>query len=358
MKASLNAIYWSPTGYCNLKCSHCWINPPYSSVRINDPQELNMSEIRQFIKDSHNARVNVIKLTGGEPFLRPDIHEIIRLIHNYSIGLQIETNAVLIGKETAKLLSGIKKNDGKFFISVSLDGGEKTHDSRRGVPGSYKQAVLGIENLLSNDIHPQIIFSLSNDNKHELENVIETGKAFRARSIKINFVNTIERARTLEKKSGRPDVQEILNINNNIGELSKKYQILLISNIPPAFKKIRSFAGQGRCGVLGIMGVLPDGGISLCGIGCSVPDLIAGNVKNGSLRKIWETAEIFLQLRKDVPRRLQGVCGICILKSFCMGHCRAEAYYRSGSFTAPFSLCQDAYELGIFPEKWLLRTKR
>ena len=48
-----------------------------------------------------------------------------------------------------------------------------------------------------------------------------------------------------------------------------------------------------------------------------------------------------------------GICGRCMLRSYCLGKCRAQAYYDSGSLLAPLSFCQVAYEEGLFPQSRL-----
>ena len=60
------------------------------------------------------------------------------------------------------------------------------------------------------------------------------------------------------------------------------------------------------------------------------------------------------KLRESVPEKLEGVCGRCILKYFCMGECVAENYVRERSLTAPFYFCKEAYDQGIFPETRLI----
>jgi MoaA/NifB/PqqE/SkfB family radical SAM enzyme len=88
---------------------------------------------------------SVVLLTGGEPFLRKDIFEVIG--HAVSLGLNAEvvTNGSLIDASLAKkiIASGLKN------IAVSLDGaGGATHDFIRGVPGAFDRAVQALRYLV------------------------------------------------------------------------------------------------------------------------------------------------------------------------------------------------------------------
>ena len=347
---ALQAIYFSPTANCNLKCSHCWINPAYSGEKCLRPEELSMKEIHSFLKEAIGMGLKYVKLTGGEPFLRKDIIEILGTIHDSGLGLQIETNATLLDPEIASFLGKIRLKDPRFFISVSLDGDEKAHDKRRGVKGCYKETLKGVHLLLDQGISAQIIFSAARDNLATFPHILEIAERVRAHSIKINFINDIERAKSMKGDSLLLSVKEILSFHSAL----PAHPLKIVTNLPPAFKPIKGFKEGGRCGVMGILGILSDGSVSLCGIGTSTPELVAGNVKRDSLSDLWKNAGIFCRLREEVPTQFEGICGRCMLKSFCLGECRADAFYKTGSFKASFDFCERAFCDGLFPKKWIL----
>ena len=85
--------------------------------------------------------LKTVKITGGEPFIRRDILEILKGVHDLKISLQLETNGILLDQEAAMVLEKIYREDKAFFLSLSLDGDENLHDYQRGVQGAY-QAVL------------------------------------------------------------------------------------------------------------------------------------------------------------------------------------------------------------------------
>ena len=84
--------------------------------------------------------------------------------------------------------------------------------------------------------------------------------------------------------------------------------------------------------------------------------LIIGKVENSNLEDLWKHHPLLLDLRKTVPDKLEGVCSICIHKTECMGFCRTVEFIKTGSFTTPYSWCQNVFDSGLFPENRLFFT--
>ncbi len=124
---------------CDGRCTTCniWKSPP--------GDELTLDEIRGFFKENRALfrEVGSIQLTGGEPFLRDDLPEIIEAIDECIDGCTfwVPTNGLspeLIRMSTERSLA--KLRTGRLGISVSIDGLEETHERQRGVEGSHRLA--------------------------------------------------------------------------------------------------------------------------------------------------------------------------------------------------------------------------
>ncbi len=94
------------TGKCNNNCIGCWV---HSSFIKNPPRDKNLSlpfaKVKTLIEDLSRSGTEEIFLSGaGEPFLHPDIIEIIELIKMKELKLNIITNFTLIDEERAKRL--------------------------------------------------------------------------------------------------------------------------------------------------------------------------------------------------------------------------------------------------------------
>ena len=132
---------------CNGRCKTCNIwkmeNPERGEMGIDDIQSLFESN-KDFLGD-----VGSIQLTGGEPYMRGDLPEIVSTIHHHlpRCTFWIPTNGMLpeTVEMTAEILEAL---DGRSLgVSVSIDGGEKTHDDLRGIEGSHRNAVETLEGL-------------------------------------------------------------------------------------------------------------------------------------------------------------------------------------------------------------------
>ncbi len=353
----LHSIYFSPSLFCNLKCRHCWLNPPYSGERKELSNDLTLSEILGVMKAALPLGLKTVKITGGEPFIRRDILDILKGIHDLKISLQLETNGVLLDEEAASVLGEIYGEDKTFFLSLSLDGDEALHDYQRGVKGAYQAVLNGMRHLKSRQIPFQIICSIGRVSRSMLLHIGEIAKQMKASSIKFNFINNMERAKQMAQKQELLDVEGAIEMNRYLtSEFPSLFHIPVYTNLPPAFKTIHDFSKGGRCGILHVAGLLNDGGVSFCGIGFSSSALVAGNIRNTPIETLWKEASLFAELRESVPSKLEGICGECMLKAFCLGQCRADAFYKQGSLKAPFEFCQKAREESLFPEKWIIKS--
>jgi len=125
------------TNRCNANCEHCFVD------KKDFNNELSLDEIRRMSKTMGNNLYNVL-LTGGEPFIRKDLFEI---VHNYfhntkTESIQIPTNGLLTDHivKTAKEI--LKDNPNKQLgVNLSMDGIGRDHDKIRGVKGMFKRMI-------------------------------------------------------------------------------------------------------------------------------------------------------------------------------------------------------------------------
>ena len=81
-----------------------------------------------------------------------------------------------------------------------------------------------------------------------------------------------------------------------------------------------------------------------------MPELIFGHAARDRLEDVWSNTPVLLELREGLPGRLKGICSDCVMKSFCLGSCIAQNYYRLKDLWAPFWYCEEAQNRGVFPE--------
>lgn len=157
---------------CNSRCRTC-------NVWKKNAEDLSLEEWdRTFAHIGH--RLYYLTLTGGEPFLRQDLTEIVRSAYRRCrpAVITIPTNGLLtnvIPAWTAEILQTAPTT--KVGINISLDGIGKQHDAIRGVPGNYDKALTTYRALKSIQ-HPNLTVSLhtviSRENVDDIPTIYET----------------------------------------------------------------------------------------------------------------------------------------------------------------------------------------
>jgi SynChlorMet cassette radical SAM/SPASM protein ScmF len=346
---SLNQYYVYMTAGCNLACQHCWLSPIYQPKGTTGGH-LDFNLFKLALEEGLPLGLKSVKLTGGEPLLHPDFLRFVEHIKERNLSLTIETNATLMTPEIARYL---RDKSTLRNISVSVDGAKpETHDAFRGVQNSFIKAVAGLKMLVEVGYHPQVIMSLHNENVDEIEELVCLAESWGAGSVKFNLVQPSGRGEQMTNKGKVLDIYQLVEKGNWVEHyLQKRVSIPLIYSWPIIFHSLDRLMKQGSnsCGIFGILGILANGSLAMCGIGMDIPELTYGLLGREHIADIWRNNPILLTLRQDLPGKLEGICKKCMFINLCLGSCTAENYFTSHRLTAPYWFCQQAKEVGIFP---------
>ena len=348
----LNQIYFYLTEGCNLRCRHCWIAPKYQSEAHQYPS-LELDLFKSIIEQAKPLGLTGVKLTGGEPLLHPQINKILAYIRNEDLKVTFETNGVLCTPEFAASIAACKDP----FVSVSLDGADaEIHEWVRGVTGCFDETMNGIGNLANAGLRPQLIMTVMRHNRDQMEPVLRLAERSGVGSVKFNIVQPTARGEKLHNTGEALSVEELVDLGRWVETtLSKSTPLPIYFSHPAAFRPLGKMFGTngdgcGACGILAILGVLANGSYALCGIGETVPDLVFGHAGIDLLEHIWTNTPVLQEIREELPHRLGGICGSCLMKEICLGSCLAQNYYSSKSLWEPFWFCEEAHNRGLFPE--------
>jgi pyruvate-formate lyase-activating enzyme len=146
----LPARLWVYTNYdCNLSCSYCLV----SSNPWAERRGIGLARAIQLLDEARMLGINHVFFTGGEPFILPEIYEMIAHATPHFVTTVLSNAMIIRGKRLERLRS---VNHPNLFIQVSLDDSEPgVHDLYRGV-GSWKRALEGIHLLQGAGIQVRI----------------------------------------------------------------------------------------------------------------------------------------------------------------------------------------------------------
>ena len=349
---ALKTFYLYLSAGCNLHCQHCWITPTFVRGKPVPGECLEFRLLQTAVEEARPLGLSAAKLTGGEPLLHPEFRGIVDYLTAVGLELSMETNATLIDRDLAVHLV---QNTSLKRVAVSLDSPvEQDHDRFRGKLGAFREAVRGIGHLVAAGLHPQIIMSVYHGNVKQIDGVIELAMKLGASSVKFNPVTKSGRGVEMHRQGQGLDFGEHIALVRHIrGSLQDRYPIHLSAMVPPAMstlKELLRYGGEGAgCHVRHILGILGTGEMALCGIGRSIPELCFGQLGQDSLREVWMTHPVLVQMRKDMKGPFPGVCGDCLHVGRCLTHCLAQNYEANGKLVSPSPLCAEAVRRGVFP---------
>jgi cyclic pyranopterin phosphate synthase len=111
----INYLRISVTDYCNLNCIYCSAG---SVPHLPRNEILSYEEIQKLVRVAASLGINKVRLTGGEPLIRPDLVTLVRMISQIEgiDDISLTTNGILLSQYAAEL-----KEAGLNRVNVSLD---------------------------------------------------------------------------------------------------------------------------------------------------------------------------------------------------------------------------------------------
>ena len=300
-------INFMVTGNCNSKCIMCNI----WKTKKEDP--LTVTEFSKILKNKLFSKVVSIGIAGGEPTLRNDLFDIVKMAIDELPKLKNITmlsNSLEKEKtiDLSKEINNLCVANGKtFLLLLSLDGMEKTHDINRGINGSFNNVIDVINYLKKNtNILVSIGCTITKENIWDLDGVL----SYCLR----NRINYEFRIAEFIKRLNNLDLVDIIkNFTND-----EKYNLLLffkkleIKNYNNYFRRslynniFNMLKGEKRK----IDCIYNNSGIVLNENGdlsyCSVASKILGNALDES------SYSIYLKNLKERKRIIKECCSLCI----------------------------------------------
>jgi SynChlorMet cassette radical SAM/SPASM protein ScmF len=302
----------------------------------------------QVVREAKPLGLQTVKWTGGEPTIHPDLPRLLHIQHEHDLRGDVETNGIAMTEALAQTM----RECGIDFVSVSLDGSTaELHEFVRGVPGAYEGALRGFRCLQEADYRPQLIMSLMRENFEDVHSLLDLAAELDAGSVKFNIVQPSSRGALIHDQGSALTVAEFIGLLQRLRAEQTRYPFPILSSLPLAFRSIGELLHDplGLCRLRNTLGLLAGGEYALCGVGVMERELVFGRAGVDALAEVWSGNRVLQRIRAEIPSRLEGICGRCVLAPVCLGTCVAQNYMSTRNLLGENWLCAEAEQAGLFP---------
>ncbi|MCB8957225.1 MAG: TIGR04053 family radical SAM/SPASM domain-containing protein [Nocardioides sp.] len=356
---------WEVTRACALVCRHCRAD---AQTRAH-PRQLTTEQGRALLDDiaAFGKPYPIVVLTGGDPFERPDLAELVR--YGTSLGLHVALSPSVTPRLTPEVLAELREA-GAVALSLSLDGAVAgTHDSFRGVPGVFDDTLRAAGWVKDAGFRLQVNTTVASNNVDELPDVLRTVIDLGASLWSVFFLVPTGRGSTLEPLSAA-EVEDVLHWLHDVSDL-----IAVKATEAPHYRRIALQRARGERPELGelhrqLTAATEDlragratrrrpprppidvnsgrGFAFIDHLGDVYPSGFlphhCGNVTEHGFREIYRTDPLLQSLRD--PSQFHGPCGTCEFRDVCGGS-RSHAYAVTGDVLASDPTCVRVATAGV-----------
>lgn len=326
-----DSFVFEVTQRCNHDCPHCynaWKNPvDYPAGELPTGETLAMAG-----KLLDETEASLVTLTGGEPMLRTDIHEIVGFLAERRVTVNLITNGSLLDEVTITQLGPDKIS---IFELPLLSAERDIHDRMSGRAGAFDDVTLATANLKAASQRVVCVFVATKLNLPTWRETAEMAIALGADGIMFNRFNPGGEGRNnVERLQASPE--ELAGALAVANEIADEYDFPISCSIamPPCLFEVKRYpkltfgfcaAGTDRA----YYTLDPLGNIRPCNHSTT----ILGNIRETSFAAMADS-----QLMRDFMAARPSFCDDCKLVDQCLGGCKAaaEACYGDVAACDPF----------------------
>ena len=280
-------VIWEVTYKCNSRCKHCHL------WQVKEHNDLTTDEAKTFISDIKKMGALHLSFSGGEPFLRPDMLELMTYASELGLTTGVNTNGSRLGTPEAAR-AACKTGLGTVYIS--LDGADaEMHNGLRGTPKAFDSALLAIDNLIAQREGgtPRVFINttVTRNNIESLDRILDLARQHGVDGMTMSMIQEVNKY-SPEAEASMGGVR-IDDLSKRLNELAKRSDGIIphskeyLDNFstylqdPGELYKYRCVAGYATALVH------PDGEVHPCPVAfCKM-----GNLREKSFADIWFSPE-------------------------------------------------------------------
>jgi radical SAM protein with 4Fe4S-binding SPASM domain len=328
---------WELTMKCDQPCQHC-------GSRAGHAREVELSTDEVLTVGAALARLGCreVALIGGEAYLRPDLHTIVRFLADSGVRVVMQTGGRAMTEERARGL----KEAGLTGLGVSVDGPARVHDKLRGNLGSHQAAIRALDAGREAGL---IVSANTQINRLNYDLLRETCAELRRHGIQSWQVQlTVPMGRAADRPDWIIEPWKVVDVIEALAAIQREaaaehkggipFNVFAGNNIGyfgPHEQTLRSRPGgteshwKGCRAGINVLGIESDGTVKGCPSLPTAP-YAGGNVRDLSLEQIWEHSEAVRFARDRTEEELWGHCKSCYYADTCRGGCSWTAHCTLG----------------------------
>lgn len=318
-------IQWHLTDLCNYRCKHCY-QESYADNGLD--YQILLEYLRKFeefvvpFKQSNKEFRAHINFTGGEPFLKPELLDLLELVNkNGFFSFGILSNGFLLSESQLIRLKKLKPR----FVQLSLEGNEKTNDAIRG-KGSFKEIIHAIKTYKKLGIPVLISFTANSKNFKTFPDVVRIARKFKV--YKVWSDRYLPNNKTDELLMSTTQVQEFFQIINH--EQKRKLSNFFSKTIISSGRALQFLTNGGlpySCSAgMTLLAILPNGDI----LPCRRLPIKIGNMDRDNLTDIFQNNTVLKDLRLE--NHPDNECSNCYYNKSCNGGLKCLSHIQYGDF--------------------------
>lgn len=311
-------VMFELTYRCNFKCRHCYVPDSYKVRR----REMSTKEVFSILDQLRDSGCLYLGFTGGEPFMRRDILDILHYAKKCGFEVIVYTNGSLINEKIARELGGMRLN--KIDITIPAMS-KKAFESISKMSGSHSRVFRAIKFLRGAGVPLGFKTCLLKENQSEIRDIERFSASLRA----LHRLDT-----TLNRRlDGSEEPFKYRGRLEGISSADGNHRFSPIKSTKPYFSETGATASALKstelfpCGAgLSQAAITPQGKLKMC-LMIDHPKLDLVRVP---FKKSWSQLK---KLTSSIKPGKDYQCHLCHLKTYCKW-CPAKSWLKKKSFTA------------------------
>jgi len=327
--STLNKLFWNVTYACNYHCPICFTDAgePLST-------ELSETEALQTVQKIHEAGVQDVIISGGEPFMRSDMVQILEEMARFGVTTRIASNGSLITKDVLQQLKD-KTLTQSFQISLDTANPEFYERFHGSSPGSFGHILSVLRLIQAHDFHTTVSVRITPDTITSIPQLLNLASSEGWSTVTVHIPLHTRRIKGAYAQDA--DYFTLLApVFESFMALPEHWLIEIYipwaeyHPVVKAFSKRVRVVNRGCRAGRDRLTINPTGMLSPC-VCLDVPEAWVGNVRKDDLVDVFNHSEICRMMKNPMEKE---ICRDCTFVERCGGGCRAAAFALSGRIDA------------------------